>query len=346
MPHFLALVVLFSFNPVQLHKTCPKEFPVQRGWYNGTVVKFVPVASSNQSLATQLNNCQRMTEWEQGVQFAPKLNCALDEDDLGDVYMINGLGDVVFSASPNRCLDPSLNYTPLWRVHTFASDPTKPEPHFTSVDQVLDAINDGTIKEVPTNATPVLDATIVADSTGWKIPQALHDCDPVGIWEEITLPTYVVANGLCHGYIDQRSIPILDASNAELAAQLGANYAPRLANIEPSGTTEIKNLTSRKHCANITFAFTWSTAVGVPPGQDPVIDQVPGLWNNFGPCANQQYSPVRDWELFSHDSLVPTATYYSPNAFLFLGSVNPSAYVDLDVPIITNSPVLTREMNL
>ncbi|MCL5104588.1 MAG: hypothetical protein M1133_10830 [Armatimonadetes bacterium] len=312
----LWLVVLFNGNPVTLNTQDSQEFTMRLAWNAvGQRIRYVPFAASDPMVAKLLDHFARFSDDYVPVDWSLALKCALDKDVLNDVYLINCGQTVIFTREP---CDP--DYTPLWRVHYLEFCGIPFPPTINTLDQVEDALASGDLVQIRPDS--VLDATIVQDSNGKLIPQALE----FEIAEqEIELPVIAVFFKLpFHPRTCVTHIAFTDTSDAALAERLGANFAPRLANLEPD-------------CCDPVYAIVDPVA----PGQLPIINNVQHYRNIDCIQSNLEYTPLRCWSLFSRTA-PPCGTGTNP-------VLNSQALVDFlvekglvtPVPsefIVTNSP--------
>ena len=319
----LWLVVFFSGNPVTFNTQESEDFTVRLAWNAaGQRIRYVPFAASDPMVAKLLDHFARFSDSYVPVDWAPALKCALDKDVLNDVYFINCGQTVIFTREPT---DP--DYTPLWRVHYLEFCGIPFPPSVNTLDEVEAALASGDLVQVRLDS--VLDATIVQDSTGKLIPQALEFDLREG---EIELPVIAVFFKLPnHPKTCVTYIALSDTSDAALAERLGANFAPRLANLDPD-------------CCDPVYAIVDPVA----PGQLPIIKNVQQYRDFDCLQTNLEYTPLRCWSLFSR---IPPPWGTGTNPVL-----NNQALVDFlvgkglvtPVPsefIVTNSPsVETREL--
>ncbi len=311
----LWLVVLFNGNPVTLYPHETGDYIMRPGFYNGDVVWFVPFAASNMKLAWMLDDYPRIKHGKpvNGVEWTPALECALDKVDLlGDIYFINCGQNIILSTEPGQ-----PDYTPLWEVHYLEWIPGLPDLTLTSEAEVLAALALGDLVEI----TPpsVLDATIVIPTSG--IPSIeLAELDFSE--DEVEFYAFPVFYGTARWfYYGVEYVLITDASDEAVAARLGANWAPNLVNASPD-------------CCGFIGAFVNPT----PPGQLPIIDEVPHHPYYGGLNMNQAYNPVLCWTLFSRGSLPNYAVISSRTVLDFLLGLGVISIIPTD-PIVTNSPV-------
>ncbi len=310
----LWLVVFFGPNPVTFTLDESDDFIARVGWYNGATLRFVPIAASDMLVARHLNNFARQADSDVVVDWTPALFSTMTKDVLGDAYFINCGQTAVFSSQPGLA-----DYTPLWRVHWLEWKKDAVRTPLTSQPQVTAAIADGRLQYI--QPVSVLDATIVVNTEGKVIPQALeYEFEEGDLAFELELPAIAV-------YFTQTGSPIrsvqlillTDASDPGVAARMGANYAPRLANA--LGST------------NPVYAF----ANPVPPGQYPIIDQIQSYrpWDYLQ--INKNYNPLKSWNLFNRGTLPPYAIIGSIKYMNLLASggiITPIGYG----PVVTNSP--------
>lgn len=314
----LWVIAFFNTHPVTLVNNTSEAFPVRAGWYNGHVIRYVPLAASNRKLADVLNNSTAVLEGCTRVDYAPALQNTIDKNVLGDVYFLNCGQDAIFSSDPTY-----IGYTPLWRVHYLAWATNSVSIHITSETQVKDLLASpasGLIEILPPS---VLDATIVIDSNGKMIPQAKKYDNTYGA-EKIWLKVFRVFY-LGSFYLPQtRYMALCDVSDRDLATSTGANYAPYLANAYES--------------SNLAFAFENPSSFA----QYPIIDQVQRYDMFSGTQLNQLYNPIKNWTLFERGMLNSNAIVNNPKMMLFLENYGTVTRIDLEGPIVTNSPVMSN----
>jgi hypothetical protein len=311
------LLIYFSGNPVGLCWDASNDFTIRTGYCNNHLICYVPFAASDMKLARQLDKAAGFGGSDNPVDCAPALSYALTKNVLGDVYYINGGQTAVFSSDPTL----TANYTPLWRVHILEWRRGAVRTAVGSQVQVMAAIVDGRLIQVQPDS--VLDATIVMDSAGQVIRQAL-EFDMAE--KEIELPVvWVWYTGDLSRYRPARVRVILsDSSDAAVADAFGANYSPRLANALPDFAGPI-------------WAFT-----GIAPRtQFPILGQIPDYREFDNLQINKYYNPILNWVIFDRGSL-PQATIVSSMAYadylrdIGVITVSPTG------PIVTNSPVLQQ----
>ncbi|MHB9037534.1 MAG: DUF7482 domain-containing protein [Armatimonadota bacterium] len=323
----LWLVALFNGHPVTLYPTQSEGYVMRQGFYNCEIVWYVPFAASDPLIAKQLDEFARKAQdepLENGVEWTLALNCALEEDVLGDVYFINCAQTTIFSTQPGED-----DYTPLWRVHYLEWAPgVTPRPLCNETD-VQDAITAGELLEQ--GEPSVLDATIVIPTSGKpSVELAELEFDEREV-EFYAFPVY---------YFDkvnrQRQVRFViapDISDESLAERLGANHAARLVNSSPD-------------CCGRISAFENP----IPVAQLPIISEVPSYpygnmnaWNRQN--INFNYNPVLCWELYERTGLAPYAVVNSDAMVQRLLGFGLITEIPLIPPIVSNSPVTLVEFD-
>ena len=315
------LVVLFNGNPVTLYPVESEDFIMRTGFYNGDVVWFVPFAASNMKLAWMLDDYARIRgdddDPRNRVEWTLALECALAKVDLlGDIYFINCGQNIVLSTEPGQ-----PDYTPLWEVHYLEWIPGLPDMTLTSEAEVLAALAAGDLVEIIPPS--VLDATIVIPTSGIpsiKVVELEFDDAEV---EFYAFPVFH-GNATWFSY-GLEHIVVTDSSDAAVAARLGANWAPNLVN-------------AATDCCGFIGAFVNP----VPPGQLPIIDEVPHAYNG-GINMNQAYNPVLCWNLFDRGTLPNYAVITNRTVLDFLLGLGVISTIPTTEPIVTNSPVTLIE---
>ena len=316
----LWLVVLFNGNPVTLYPVESEDYIMRMGFYNGASVWYVPFAASNMKLAWMLDGYPRIKHEGpvNGVEWTPALQCALEKEELlGDVYFINCGQNTILSTEPGQ-----PDYTPLWEVHYLEWIPDLPDMALTSEAEVLAALAAGDLIEIIPPS--VLDATIVIPTSG--IPSIeLAELDFSE--DEVEFYAFPVFYPDTRWFsYDVTYVLMTDVSDEVVAARLGANWAPNLENASAD-------------CCGFIGAFVNPG----PPGQLPIIDQVPYSGYNNGLNLNRAYNPVLCWTLFDRGSLPNYAVITSRRVLDFLLGLGVISTIPTTDPIVSNSPVALIE---
>ncbi len=327
----LWLVALFNGHPVTLFPVESGEFAMRQGWYECQTVWYVPFAASNQLVARQFNDFtqQSANRPANGVEWTPALDCALENDMVNNVYIINCAQTVIFDKQPD-----DSDYTGLWQVHYLEWIDDADARPLCSASEVLLAIAMGELEEQ--GDPSVMDATIIVPTSG--IPSV----ELASLDYKRKLVRFYAFPVFYFNKVDKiKAIEFIiapDISDEDLAERLGANWAPRLANGSPD-------------CCGCISAIENP----VPPGQLPIICEIPediclmSKNNNFfnfgGVNPNLDYNPVLCWNIYERTGLAPYSVVNSDDMLQHLVGLGLLTNIPLDPPIVTNSPVIIRYRN-
>lgn len=331
--HLAWLVVVFNGNPVTLHWQSADDFTMRAGYVDGRVIRVVPFAASDRSVAQTLDRYQRLIsdtdDPVKPVDYAPAMQCALETDAVADAYILNCGALLVFGTEPGRA-----NYTPFWRAHWLEWTGRQMVPVKTEA-QILMAIGSGLLRQ--TKPDFVLDATIVQNSSRAIIKQAL-EFEILNGEAEVELPAFATwyTARCCEPNTGQAQLLwmlITDSSDLDLANTVGANYAPRIADLEDID------------CCNDVFAFVNSCPSGncLPPATAPIVSET--KWYRYfdNLQANPEYNPAKCWTLVAWDDSIEF-----PGVLKNFDRVQPlidNCIINVvdDGPLVTNSPIFFHD---
>ena len=290
-----------------------------QGWYQGDLAWYILRNGSNDI---------RTNQWVEFRSLFPKLGSAIGHGANPVYVVLNFQQSPVFSSAPGNA-----TYSGLWQVfyitwnagvtpRTITSDLALPLPAEASIVATTIVIDRPIVAIGPLGGpwTP-------APPGSYRIPQAVaydqYD-------REIQLPFWkVFAQDKIRRTAMIAELLIPDVADAGLATLLKANYAPGLALMDPANTQNF-------------WVFDWTVLPPVPPGQLPIIVNLPNYEGNFGRMNdNYDFSPIMDFTLVIRTGLLPYVVVNNPT---FLKNLLPpplgNGFVTpVGTPVLINAPV-------
>lgn len=290
--------------------------PVRNGWFEGKVAWFLKLRDTPTAVCIDLDYRFRY----------PKLASAIGNG-AGTVYQVTNFQQgPVFSSRPGRS-----DYSGIWEVvyitwkkgvqkrpiisHLDLPPPTQADykPSGIVVDRTIVAIG------------PLFEAFYSKPDGTYIMPQVGNVfMNP----PRVSIPGFFVygqdktTRGLVLGIVQ-----ILDIADPDMAALFQANYAPALAQVDADN---VQNM----------WAQDWRVMPPVPPGQNPVVDEIDYLFLSNPPrdVHNFDYSPVKDLTLLARTTLPAYTVVQSPAYLQQL--LADGALVPTGPPVRINAPMV------
>lgn len=265
--------------------------PFYLGWFEGKQAWYILKDGSNDIM---------INAWIGYKTLYPKLGSAIGNAAQPVYVVLNYQQGPVFSAMPGEA-----DYSALWQIYyvTWKAGATK-RPIISDLDLPdaadADIVATDIVVDRPIIATGRLGGPWYPAAPGsYRLKQVI-DYD---VYDKVVVMPFWFTYAQ-----DRRSMSLAtartlipDVADAELAALIGANYAPGLATMDPANTQKC-------------WVQDWTVSPYPPPAQYPLLENLPEFDNDntFELNTNYEFSNIMDFTGFVRTGLPPYVVLKNP----------------------------------